>query len=268
MNLLNIADSIGLFAATRGVLKHRRNLIVMFHGTYPRCYEGIPKEFHFGMSVDEFERVLVWMRRQKLHLLTLAEYLAGQPGVLVTFDDGYANNVEYALPLLEKFECPAVFFIATKHLMDRGESKWLDYFNDNMISKRVKIDDEIGYELFYGLSQNHVRELSRHPLITIGAHSHRHVRLPRFGYAENKQDLQQCNRILEELTGSKPSIFSYPFGDYDRKTLNLVREFDYQAAFAVKPMLREDRQFELPRIGLYRADSEYLSAKLSFITTH
>ncbi len=43
---------------------------------------------------------------------------------IVTFDDGYADNLHNALPLLERFEIPATFFIATGYLGGQREFWW------------------------------------------------------------------------------------------------------------------------------------------------
>ena len=43
----------------------------------------------------------------------------------ITFDDGYADNAEIALPILKKYSVPATFFIATRYL-DGGGSMWND----------------------------------------------------------------------------------------------------------------------------------------------
>ena len=47
------------------------------------------------------------------------------PNLLVTFDDGYAGNYHYALPILEKHRIPALFFIST-HNLQSGELFWFD----------------------------------------------------------------------------------------------------------------------------------------------
>lgn len=44
---------------------------------------------------------------------------------LMTFDDGFVNNYKLALPILKKFQIPALFFISTEHIQS-GEQFWFD----------------------------------------------------------------------------------------------------------------------------------------------
>ena len=49
--------------------------------------------------------------------------------ICITFDDGYQDNFLYALPLLEKYDCPASFFIASGQI-NSNEPYWWDILGD------------------------------------------------------------------------------------------------------------------------------------------
>jgi peptidoglycan/xylan/chitin deacetylase (PgdA/CDA1 family) len=268
MKIYSLLDKFGFFDLARHALKRRRSIALLLHGTYSKSYEHIPDALHFGIHVADLEKILHWLVREKIPLLNLGSYLEGRPGLLVTLDDGYANNYEHGLPLFEKYECPATIFVATKHLGINGDCKWLDYFEDITREYSLDVDADIGYELFYGLTADQVSELAGHPLIRLGAHTHSHTHLPLISSDQIHADISRCNDLLTEITGSTPTVFSYPYGDYDLRCFNIVKGFGYRAAFAVRPQLMMEPALELPRIGIYRADQSYLSAKLSFIFRH
>ncbi len=45
--------------------------------------------------------------------------------LIISFDDGYLDNLEYALPLLKSFDMPAVLYLATRYI-DNSEAQWVD----------------------------------------------------------------------------------------------------------------------------------------------
>jgi peptidoglycan/xylan/chitin deacetylase (PgdA/CDA1 family) len=80
---------------------------------------------------EDFDAQMAYLRRH-LHPIGLEELLAahrgGQPlppgSVLVTFDDGYRDNCEQALPILQRHGMRALFFITTGHLTQRRLFWW------------------------------------------------------------------------------------------------------------------------------------------------
>jgi peptidoglycan/xylan/chitin deacetylase (PgdA/CDA1 family) len=56
---------------------------------------------------------------------------------LITFDDGYLNNLTMALPVLEEFSAPALFFVSTGHLVS-GEPFWFDRLVTRIQSARLR----------------------------------------------------------------------------------------------------------------------------------
>jgi len=67
------------------------------------------------------------------NVLSIDEYLefigkkATPPkrSLIVSFDDGYLDNLEIALPILEKYKIPAIIYLATRYI-DDAEAQWVD----------------------------------------------------------------------------------------------------------------------------------------------
>lgn len=83
------------------------------------------------MTPDGFDSLLATLRRyfNPIGLNELRDHLDGRPlpshSVLLTFDDGYRDNLERALPLLLRHQLKAVFFIAT-HYVEHRRLFWWD----------------------------------------------------------------------------------------------------------------------------------------------
>ena len=77
-----------------------------------------------GITVEMFRAFLGHFHEQGYGFVSPRQILEGlQPGgrhILLTFDDGYFNNVR-ALPIMEEFNAPAVFFVSSDHMRE-GDS--------------------------------------------------------------------------------------------------------------------------------------------------
>jgi peptidoglycan/xylan/chitin deacetylase (PgdA/CDA1 family) len=65
--------------------------------------------------------------------------------IVITFDDGYLDNFENALPILKKYNCPAIIYIVTSFLDNKNYPWWLKIWkmievNDYIIYDQKKID--------------------------------------------------------------------------------------------------------------------------------
>jgi peptidoglycan/xylan/chitin deacetylase (PgdA/CDA1 family) len=106
----------------------RRLLILMYHGVVPRPLD--PFCWHM-LPVDSFRRQVDWVAR-RYRVLPLSEALARlRDGTLppracaITFDDGFANDLEVADPVLRERALPATVFLATGAI-GGGEPLWPD----------------------------------------------------------------------------------------------------------------------------------------------
>ncbi|MCL2332405.1 MAG: polysaccharide deacetylase family protein [Actinomycetia bacterium] len=141
--------------------------------------------------------------------------------VCVTFDDGYRDNFERALPLLEAAGIPATFFIATLPL-EGCFFAWDEGLYPPSRHAALYADEAL------------LRQVARGPLVTLGAHTHTHRRLSTLAPEEARADIARNLELLSPLCGQMPRLFSYPFGDPDSYTpqiVEVVRSFDFDGAF-------------------------------------
>ena len=144
----NVLDKIG---ATGALLALRRVVgspwlpVVTFHRVLDPSQQA-PYLFDEGVvdsAPDEFERDIKMIGRYftPVGIEDVARSMDGAPlpknPILVTFDDGYKDNIEVAVPILKRHGVKAVFFIATQYLSQR-RMFWWDRIN--YLLKRSKRD--------------------------------------------------------------------------------------------------------------------------------
>jgi len=158
------------------------------------------------ISPEKFERQLRWLARWR-RVVPLEETLR-QSGrrrlVAITFDDGFRDNLTVALPLLEKFQLPMTLFVTAGFL---GRDTYL--------------------------SRSELREISEHPLVTIGAHGLWHRHFNRLTADEARFELTESRRLLSEVTGKNISLLAWPYGECNAELERLSEECGYHASWSV-----------------------------------
>jgi peptidoglycan/xylan/chitin deacetylase (PgdA/CDA1 family) len=119
--------SAGLFPVFRRIFVGRA-VIVMFHEIQRDCRS----ELMTGTSVELFEYSLSWLQRGGWTIVSLEECLEqlarndrSRRYAVLTFDDGYRDNVSVALPILERNNAPFMVYVPTAALTRTLQSWWL-----------------------------------------------------------------------------------------------------------------------------------------------
>ncbi len=139
----------------------------------------------------------------------------GQGLVGLTFDDGYADFVDNALPLLARWGCGATLFVLPGRL--GGDNAW----DPQGPRKPLLTADGIRQAAAGG--------------VEIGSHGLTHVDLTQADDDTLHAEVAESRSRLRELTNSPVDGFCYPYGTIDTRAMDAVRAAGYAYACAIDP---------------------------------
>lgn len=258
-----IFGGTGLAAVARKFLAAGGRFAVELHGVPSQRYDDLPRTVRPTLAGEDLELILDWLAR-RFQFLTPVDFLETDlPGVLLTFDDGFANNHDVVLPILRKWGAPAVFFASTAHL---NGGAWLPFVRSaagTVWSDPDAVPETIARDLFDGMSLDQLKKCGDSELVTIGAHGVSHPKLTDLGEAELAREIGGSRAALQEVIGTAIDLFAYPFGDTDDRVARAVEAAGFRAAFVEGPVTIASTHLAIPRVGIYRSESWYLAAKFS-----
>lgn len=158
--------------------------------------------------------------------------------VVITFDDGYIDNLDNALPILEEFKIPATIFLTAGHIVKNEPFFW-DEGIDAGDRGRPMAPEE-------------VKGLSMSNLIEIGSHTINHPKLSKLDQSEQFEEVLGGKQIIEKIIDIPLLSFAYPFGDkksFNKKTVELVKKagFRYACANIHERVKNGSNIYSLPR---------------------
>ncbi len=173
-------------------------------------------------SNREFRRQIRWLRSH-CDLVSLAEAqqrirtgVNRRPCVSITFDDGYAENYEQAIPLLIEEWIPCTYFVTWQNVRD-GRPFAHDLANGHRFPPNT---------------MEQLRTMAAAG-IEIGAHGYTHANL---GAISNRKQLEfevvACGRELAQTLGRPVRYFAFPYGQADNlnpAAFGLARAAGYEA---------------------------------------
>jgi peptidoglycan/xylan/chitin deacetylase (PgdA/CDA1 family) len=243
-----LAENLATELLGEGLANSRWHRILMYHsiGRLPEDpikHFTSPERFHEHMNYLK-RRGLRGVSIRELHQAVVAGDVKGLVGI--TFDDGYKDFLQVAVPALEDLGFSATVF-AVGGMLGREN----DWEHDYTPMPRLKL-----------LEAEDLREVSRRGM-EVGAHGMSHVKLASLGPEQLEEEVKGSRRLLSEMLGEEVEGFSYPYGSFDSAALEAVRRARYTYACAA-PSQVDWNQYALPRIPV--ADNDHLlrfAAKVS-----
>lgn len=159
-----------------------------------------------NVTPSNFAEQMAWLAGN-VQVNTLDDAADARPGVAVTLDDGYRDNLTNAAPIMVKHKIPGVVFVTAGKLGD------------------LLVTDG---EPWHGhlMNWDEARELSAMG-IAVGGHSLTHPRLSHLSEEKQREEIVgSCERIAQEL-GKPVPYFAYPYGtsaDYDDDSVRFAKE--------------------------------------------
>ncbi len=223
------------WATGNGLASRGMPMVLMYHSVQP--YAEDPYLVTVGPS--RFEQQMRWLSRRGLRGVSIAGLLAaraagaGQRLVGLTFDDGYADFTEYALPVLRRYGFTATVFVIAGRL--GGDNVW-----DAAGPRKPLLDaDQVAALAGAG--------------VEIGSHGLTHVSLPA-AHGALADETGGSRRILRDITGQAAGGFCYPYGHLDAEVVAAVRDAGYDYGCAIWPSEHTGRH-ALPRTYIGDADT-------------
>ncbi|MEZ5359235.1 MAG: polysaccharide deacetylase family protein [Candidatus Zixiibacteriota bacterium] len=211
--------------------------ILAFHQTSKKYYPGInnikPGYFFVMLDVLRESGFSFWNGEEG--------DAVGDTALVLTFDDGYADNVEVLLRLREIHVTPIVF-VPTDFI---GKINSWEYSTRIFPARHM--------------DKSQIREL-REAGVLFGTHGKSHRALPLMKKETLVDELRSSRSIIEDIAGRECTLLSYPFGRHDRRVNLEALEIGYKAGLALDRPCRDSGEtddFVLFRKPVYSIDDYY-----------
>jgi peptidoglycan/xylan/chitin deacetylase (PgdA/CDA1 family) len=212
--LLGLALVTATFAEARLQIDGASVPILIFHSVRPYWPTDLKRARRYIVTPYTFDRELGYLKENGYvsvsfddlaHRLSFGTPLPPKP-LIISFDDGWASQYQYALPLLKKYGFIATFFIFTNAIGVKNFMSW-----DQVLA--LKEAD-----------------------MQIGCHSKSHPALTRIKSEEAlREEIFGAKQIIETHLRKTVTAYDYPFGLYNDHIIDLVKEAGFVCARGTAP---------------------------------
>lgn len=192
------------------------------------------------LPIQNFEEQMKYLHENGYKTATIEEleqFIKGEivlpkKTVVITFDDGYLSNYVYAYPILKKYNFKATMFAVTSTVNEVPEQYVPNKSTHISWIEMNKSDD----------------------IFTFGSHTHDLHKLSseEESYLINKSydDVVKDLRISREKL--KTQYFAYPYGYYNKQTLEILKRMNFKMAFTVTngKVSKNTDPYRIPRYGI------------------
>jgi len=222
-----------------GLSKSKIVRILMYHQVLPK--ELAPKD-NLIVTTENLEEQLIYIKNNftTLFFKDLPKENNIPNKIILTFDDGYYNNLEYLVPLLEKYQLKATIFIPTEYIQNGMQTTEKNFMN---------------FEEIRALNPE---------LIEIALHSHSHRNYSEMSVEDAREDIKKNIETLKENSVKFSNVLAYPYGKFPREKnkkrvfFEMLEQSGIIAALRIGNEIESypwKNKFEVKRIDIKYGDS-------------
>jgi peptidoglycan/xylan/chitin deacetylase (PgdA/CDA1 family) len=218
-------------------------------------------EARYAIAPEAFAAQMEALKRGGYQAVTvdaLIAWLHGGPALperalAITFDDGFRDVREHAMPVLHRLRWPFTVFLVSDFL--GGEDAWTRNASSAARTRPLLGADE-------------VQDMQRQG-VSFQSHTCTHPSLPRLNDTDLAAQLRASKERLGQLLGHEVRYLAYPFGHHDDRVEAAARAAGYRAAFTTQPGFNRGdvNPYRVRRIDVYGTDTPaMLLRKVAFGT--
>lgn len=217
--------------------------VLMYHRVLEQAPSGNPK-YHY-IEADQFRKQMELLDAWNFTPITFYDYqlylngelsLPAKP-VIITFDDGYLDTLEVAVPILNDLSIPAVIYVLGNRNLNAGEWDRVDGMEPPplMNDEQIKEIQALGFE--------------------IGSHTMNHLPLNELDDQTIQRELGDAKKVIEDLLGEPVISVSYPFGSVDERVTSAAEACGYNFGCGVftGPATFGEHLFDIRRMAIHQS---------------
>lgn len=188
----------------------------MYHNIIPENGQGLT------IGIKNFEAQCKFLASEDYSTHHFAELLncaslEGKKNCMITFDDAYVHQLQYAVPILQKYKLKATFFVPLAYVgkTDAWNSGTLQIMTVSELRSLPSETIELAYHSFY------------------------HRNYAALTTEEISEDTQQCFELVAKHELNFTKVLAYPFGKYLKKEpekaqfVKLLQQHDFKLGLRI-----------------------------------
>jgi peptidoglycan/xylan/chitin deacetylase (PgdA/CDA1 family) len=190
-----------------------------------------------SIAPSVFRSQMSWLAESGIRVVPLSEIRSTPAAVALTFDDGFQNFFEHALPVLQEHRFPATIFVVSSYC--GAANTWSSQAARPSVPQlRLMAWSQLEQAAKAG--------------VMVGSHTATHPHMTRLSAAEVEEELRLSRTTIEDRTGASVTAFAYPYGDYSVAVRQAAaRHYSFACGTKLAFVSSGSDPMELPRLDVF-----------------